>query len=474
MPARGRLRKRLLWIGLALLFVLLASIGAALYFDRQNERELREAEGEADCLDSGWRLQDLEGNREPVPDADNSALQILAAAALVPATWPTPPPPAPDPKLEDRLWELNPQARPDKKLLDAAKVALQQVRPAVDLARRIADYPHGRFAIAWTPDIIGTPVNHVQSVGTVKRLLYFDTLLRAEDGDTEGAARSCLAALNAGRSLGDEPIPISQYIRAHCQHSAERAVERLLAQSQLSRVMLNKLQHEFAQEAAQPLLLRAFRSDRAWTHEFLTALKEGRFNRRGLRLANPFGLPDQAINLNDALRARTCHAVYLRYLTQLVEIAKLPPEQQGPRLQELRIPPMIKPTVYRLLELPETELRRIHRLLIGSLTVLRCAVTGLAIERYRRDTGRWPDSPGNLVPQYLAEEQLDPFDGAALRYRRLEDGVVIYSVGPDRKDHGGRLTREIPPPEGADLGFCLWDPSKRRQPASFQSCSTPP
>jgi len=32
----------------------------------------------------------------------------------------------------------------------------------------------------------------------------------------------------------------------------------------------------------------------------------------------------------------------------------------------------------------------------------------------------------------------DPFDGAALRYRRLEKGYVIYSLGSDGHDDGGR------------------------------------
>jgi hypothetical protein len=156
----------------------------------------------------------------------------------------------------------------------------------------------------------------------------------------------------------------------------------------------------------------------------------------------------------------------LRYLTQLVEIAKLPPEQQGPRLEKLTLPQMAKPTLSFFLEVPDKEIRQVHRIFLDTLARLRCAVTGLAVERYRIQTGQWPQSLANLVPQYLPEVQFDPFDGAALRYRRLEDGVVIYSVGWDRKDHGGQLTREITPPEGADLGFRLWDPSSRRQPAA--------
>jgi len=32
----------------------------------------------------------------------------------------------------------------------------------------------------------------------------------------------------------------------------------------------------------------------------------------------------------------------------------------------------------------------------------------------------------------------DPFDGQPLRYHRLDKGYVIYSIGSDGEDNGGR------------------------------------
>ena len=36
------------------------------------------------------------------------------------------------------------------------------------------------------------------------------------------------------------------------------------------------------------------------------------------------------------------------------------------------------------------------------------------------------------------ETRADPFDGHSLRYKRLEMGYVIYSIGEDGEDNGGR------------------------------------
>jgi len=41
-----------------------------------------------------------------------------------------------------------------------------------------------------------------------------------------------------------------------------------------------------------------------------------------------------------------------------------------------------------------------------------------------------PNDP-DLIPQ-------DPFDGQPLRYHRQGSGYILYSIGPDLKDDGGR------------------------------------
>jgi hypothetical protein len=96
----------------------------------------------------------------------------------------------------------------------------------------------------------------------------------------------------------------------------------------------------------------------------------------------------------------------------------------------------------------------------------RCALVALAAERYRRDHGRWPASLDQLAPDYLKAVPADPYDGKPLRYQRRPDGVIIYSVGPDREDNGGALNRSRPLDKGIDYGFRLWDVDRRRQPAA--------
>jgi hypothetical protein len=90
-------------------------------------------------------------------------------------------------------------------------------------------------------------------------------------------------------------------------------------------------------------------------------------------------------------------------------------------------------------------------------------MTAVLVECYRFRHRRWPDQLDDLVPCYLSRVPTDPFDGQPLRYKRLDNGVVIYSVGPDRMDDGGRLERNKINKPGTDVGFQLWDAERRRQ-----------
>ena len=73
------------------------------------------------------------------------------------------------------------------------------------------------------------------------------------------------------------------------------------------------------------------------------------------------------------------------------------------------------------------------------LAYARAADCALACAQYRNDTGMLPETPEALVPQYLRALPGDPYTyDQPLRYRRAVDRLVIYSIGPNRQDDGGK------------------------------------
>jgi hypothetical protein len=458
--AKRSKRRPLLWGACTFVVAVLAVLGWFGYRWLVDDWALREVIAEADRVDPGWRLAELDAKRSEVPDEQNGAVQVMAAAQLIPVRWPQNN--FPGPSFAEVIQRLPPETPLDQTRLDSMRAAMGQVTEALGPALRLAKYPTGRHSITWSRDGIGTLLPHAQSARNVAELLTMHALLRAHDGDVDGALAACRACLNAGRSLGDEPAGISQLVRLGCRGLALHALERTLAQGEPSESTLSSLQQLLEDEADQPVLLIMARADRAIIHQALEAIKSGEFDRRGFALTNPFGLPDQALNWVDAGKARSCQAALLRFGTRIVEIAKLPPDEQLERLQQLTEPDVDKPSIFRIFG--EWGWLKSLGTYWNSQALLKCGITALAAERFRQAKGRWPEKLQELVPDYLRAVPADPFDGKELRFRQLADGIVIYTLGPDGRDNGGTLSRlHLPPPE-TDIGFRLWNPAQRRRP----------
>ncbi len=296
-------------------------------------------------------------------------------------------------------------------------------------------------------------------------LCSFSTLcVRIRSGETQKALASCRAAFNAARSLGDEPIYISQLIRTAGVINACQAIERTLAQGEPPPEDMAALQKLLEKEDAFPSLLLATRSERAALHKIFEAVEEGVVSVDELAQRPSDWLESTYIGMW-RMNTRQDHALALSLMAHRLAEVQLPMHEQAEVEKRFEL---------EVRELPKTAV--LTRLLLPAMTkmgegfrrkhaYLRCMIVALAAESYRRDNKAWPETIDKLCPKYLATVPLDPFDGMSLRYRRLQDGVMIYSVGSDAVDNGGNLDREHPNQLGVDIGYRLWDVAKRRQAA---------
>lgn len=76
----------------------------------------------------------------------------------------------------------------------------------------------------------------------------------------------------------------------------------------------------------------------------------------------------------------------------------------------------------------------------------RATRTLIALERHRIARGRYPETLDALVPEFLAELPIDPWDGRPLKYRPADPAkdphgrsFILYSVGIDGVDDGGKV-----------------------------------
>ncbi len=67
----------------------------------------------------------------------------------------------------------------------------------------------------------------------------------------------------------------------------------------------------------------------------------------------------------------------------------------------------------------------------------------VALATYKAEKGNYPDKLEDLSPALLSAVPEDPFPHRPFRYSRMIDGYLLYSVGPNMRDDGGKTVREI-------------------------------
>jgi hypothetical protein len=291
-------------------------------------------------------------------------------------------------------------------------------------------------------------------------LLQYDLLDVLESGDTAAAVGSWRALFHAGRSIGDEPLIVSQMIRKTVRTIAVRLLERLLAQSEPDAVTLASLQQLVEDDERQPLFLFAIRGERAGAFESIEMVRatgaakplwQQIDNAARAVWAGNLTVEEALAMMPGAIPAQ--EAALLAAMTELVEIAKLPPEAQGARLEAWGAASKQLPPLARMLSASCEKLGQSFRY---SHAELRCAVVALAAERFRKSKGRWPTAADELVTAGMLKAlPADAFDGQPLRLTRTADGLAVSVSGSQRL------------PADDKLRFQLWDvPLRRRSPPS--------
>jgi hypothetical protein len=422
---------------------------------------------------------DIEAKRPDIPDEDNSSAQMVRIKKARPAKWlfwyfQAASPDGTIVLADKEDFNRRFDDAPPPVLLDAEqervlRAEMKRGEAAVAEARKLIDFPRGRHPITWRKDYISSLLPNAQEARESVHVLQLDARLRCHDGDLDGALQSARASFNASLSMRDEPLLISQLVHVACRSVTLKTLERILAQGEPREEALIDFQRLLEEHEKENLFLVAVRGERGLIDGFLEVVQRGELTHAQLRQTVSMldaksagghwaGMELELIALHGT--ARHERAEILKRMNRIVEIAQQPPEEQGAEVaaweaagkEATPLARRLTPCVLKV----NGACRRSH-------AEMRCMVVLLALERFRRKHDRWPDRLEELTPDHLKAVPLDPFDGKPLKYARRDDGVTVYTVGPDGEDNGGNLDGKWLD-KGSDWGFRLWDVNKRRQP----------
>jgi hypothetical protein len=447
-----------------------AGIGLAhTYWDRHRAREeLAAVTAQLDEADPGWRLEELEKSRREWPDDKNGALVVNAAVRMLPKGWSF--------KVADEFEETPPQVRLRTDTAQQLRDEMAARGAAVAASRKMANFPHGRFAVEYAPDFMSTLVEDQQNARLPAQLLSMDVYDSVEQMQLDRALQSIHGIFNIGRSLEDDPILISQLIRIALQSIALHNLERTLAHGEVGDAELARMQVLLTEEAAAEVFAVGMRGERAGMHRCLEHLVSGGAPVTAAIAGFSRGRPDEPGLWDYVMDVRAPTMVYrsnawlLQYHTRILDAAMLPGHARYQALREIDADfrEFSKTRDYDLI---------LARLLAAAVlkiaeaeqrvdTQLHCGTAALAAERFRLKHDRWPKTLDELVAhKLLPAVPEDLYDGQRVRLRRAADGIVVYSIGKDGTYQGDALDR--PDKLNANLPrmeFRLWDTEHRRQP----------
>ena len=391
---RQRRKRRLqLYLALFALLTVLALVGLYFYDSHQAAQSLRDAIAETDRLDPHWRWDDIVKIGADLPDDQNAAIPIKAAALMIKGKgkWN-------DGKLIEHIGKKTPRYRAAPDVVEKLRQAVLPHLAVVSTARHAIPLQTGYYALPESP--LGRFGTYAVDVLNLGRFLQHASELDIQNGNYEDAWTTALAILAADRSFGEEPTLFGHMARVDLRLRGVTALERILVNGGVADALLLQPQQQLIAAANIPILCFQRRGERAGWHEMLTGYETGKYGAYDLTHGQEVWQLRGYYLWGGSLEKN--HAWILRQCNDMVDACKQPAPDRA-RVRELDKKSKDEATGLATKSL-FLDLSLAADSTTQALTRLRCAATALAVERFRLNNNRWPNSLAEVVDAKLLDK----------------------------------------------------------------------
>ncbi|MBW7992040.1 MAG: hypothetical protein FVQ84_18775 [Planctomycetes bacterium] len=309
---------------------------------------------------------------------------------------------------------------------------LSDNKETLTLLHEAASIDHCRYPIGFIQES-DQDAPWLKNLRKCARLLRLNVLIQCESKNSEKAMKSIHSTLSLAKS-SNVPLLIHRLVHIAVKATAYKNMERLLNRIQLTEEQLMKLSSWIEEVGNDEGYKRTLIGENCiGLHSFRGHVREvsDRLGSEGgLSIIFLAFLRVTGLNDRDATQ-------YIDIMQELIDAMELSADERLLVFDSIQkdvdsgkrggmLTRMLMPAFGRIMQI---ETRHLAHLLVTQ--------TALTVERYRLTEGHLPESLENLVPAYMEVVPKDPFDGLNLKYRTLETGFVVYSVGYDLTDEGG-------------------------------------
>ena len=331
-------------------------------------------------------------------------------------------------------------------------LALSEYDSVIEDLRAAGQRPDSRFPLDYDDeDPAEILLPHLAGLKRCAQVLQLRALAELQDGQTDKSFEDIKLTLRLADSVRTEPFIITHLVRIAILQIALQPVWEGLAEHKWSDGQLAGLDAELTKINFLGDYEYSVRSERAAHVKVVDWIEQQRS--RFWVLFNMLDNDEQRSTMNSSgLRAE----VYLMprgwYYQSEITLSAVQQQWVIPMVndaQQIVSPEYAHKSAETVSALRPTAVNLFARLLLPELgsyamraargqTFANLARVALALERWRRAHGEYPESLEVLSPQFIAQVPHDVIGGASLKYRRTSDGqFVLYSIGWNEKDDGG-------------------------------------
>ncbi len=357
---------------------------------------------------------------------------------------------------------------------DEFAAEIEADRPAIELLHQVLERPKLDFYLDYKKNAAMLLLPHLAPLKHSAQKLEAATALDLHDGNTGAAATNILTLLALIHNNAGEGLLISHLVRIAMASIAITPTWELLQTTNVTDGQLAAVQNGWRQMDFLSDAENSFVTERAWSSSEFQRLRDlppaASTSSSGISSGSGGGLIDwesitegprntigavmwrYSWSYSEELRTIKSDQIVLEAVramrTNQSQFYKPDYDSMASRLASLGVIDAGK-TFFRALKIPNlndefggwgglnTALRKALRIEAAR----RVVITAIALKRFQLKHGHWPETSGELVPEFLPSVPIDPYDGKSLKYHPNSDGTfLLYSVGEDGVDDGGNPT----------------------------------
>ena len=393
---------------------------------------LRQLAAQREAIRSAGGAVELADLRLPkLEPSENAAVPYRHASALLGRVHRSPE----DEKLLERLLGTAPcacdgdtsESPSSAPLTDAEWKAIGEYvaasQPALEMVKEGCALKGCQFGNYESSEALVAAPGSISSDLTLVRALAREVATRAlwesHNSNIDGGLEWVTLGLHLSNGFESEPYSLTGIIRAMCADKALFALEAVLCERDVS-VRPDQLAKELTQAADRRMIALTFQGERCFSAARYTDMSV-----RTTGLWRPFMTFNQMTG-NEVLGWFVDASLQSDFA------------QRDAAYTKINVETTSMSNLYVVAKIMAPSLLRSVQQYEQSIAYANLAQIAIALKRYKKEVGSYPEGLSSLAPKFIAELPMDNFSGKPYLYKPVGQGFVVYSLGKDGRDDGGK------------------------------------